>query len=198
MRILLVFAACLILAACGNKSDDAGGGDKTGGGDEAEVARPTNGSPVGATFVKFIDGRDGRGVQARLHNFGDKPAAGYVILARYYDDQGALLKVKPGTAFEEDHDFTSLSGNKYRCDPGKDCTLDIEMLSAPEAATRAELVISKVDTADGMKIENWWQQEGGWSEWPADGEPAAGEPTEPAAGEPTEPAAGEPAAPPAE
>jgi hypothetical protein len=156
---LRVAFALLVAAACG----------KGKGSDRPVPAQPRNGSPVAVEFGEFIPGKrgEGRGVRAHVYNLGDKKAAGYVILARYYDKDGKLLKVKPGTPFEKDSEFMSLAGRKYMCEPKAWATLDIDMFEAPAEAVKAELVASKVDAvgADGMKVEDWFSQPS-WSDWP--------------------------------
>lgn len=128
----------------------------------------SNGSPVAAKFVKFTGEGEGRGMEALLYNSGDKPAVAYFLLFRYYDANDELLKVKPGTSFEKDTDFTSMSGNKYKCEPKKNTTLEIEGISVPADAVRAEILVTKVSTvgSDGNTIEDWWSQDD-WNEWPA-------------------------------
>lgn len=153
------FALVVALAACGKGS----------GADAPPPAKPSNGGPISAEFVEFTPGDDGeRALKVKLYNHGDKTAVGYVILARFYDGQGTLLKVKPGTPFEDDSSFMSLSGRKYKCEPGKWATLDVEMMEVPAEATRAEVMVSKVDamSADGTRSEDWWGQDN-WSEWPS-------------------------------
>ncbi len=159
MKTLALSLAFLGLFAMGCGKD---------GGEAAKVPpKPANGSPLAAEFVGFGGSGAERTVKARLYNFGDKTAAGYVILARYYDADDKIMKVKPGTPFEKDTDFMSLSGNKYKCEPKKNATIEIDMMNVPEGAKRAELLVSKVDAvaADGMKLEDWWSQDR-WSEWP--------------------------------
>ncbi len=155
---LVLMVLCGFLVACG--------GDKSGGSSKVP-AKPINGSPVAAEFVKFAKGDgDKRSVQVRLYNFGDKPAVAYTFLLRYHDAAGKILKVKPGTPFEKDTDFMSMSGNKYRCNAKKHKTLTIDMLSVPKDAVRAEVLVTKVrTTSDGVKIEDWWSQKR-WSQWP--------------------------------
>jgi len=156
----------LVAVACGKGS----------GSDQKIPPKPANGSPIAAEFAGFFDAKGGeRGVKVHLYNYGDKTAAGYVLLARYYDDKDTLLKVKPGTPFEKDTAFTSLSGRRYMCKPKAHATLEVDMLNVPPEAKRAEILVSKVDAvgADGMKVEDWWSQDQ-WSEWPeaAGGAPA--------------------------
>lgn len=130
-----------------------------------ELPEASNGSPVAAQFVEFVGEGEGRGVKVKLYNHGDKKAGGYGMLLRYYKDD-ELLKVKPGTAFEDDSDFTSLSGNSYACEPKKnaDIELDGDMLAVPAEATRAEVRVSKVDVINGGKLEKWWSQDS-WRDW---------------------------------
>ena len=105
-----------------------------------------------------------------MYNHGDKKAAGYVILAKFHDKDGKLLKVKPGTSFEKDFGFTSMSGGrKSMCEPKSHCTIDVWWPDIPEGAAKAEIVVSKVETVDsgGMQLKDWWTQQGGWSDWPS-------------------------------
>ena len=163
-KFLLAFALAPILPM-GCK------GDKPAEKQEAEVKAlpaPANGSPIAAEFVEFTGDGDERGMRVLLYNTGDKTAAGYFLIARYYDADDKLLRVKVGTPFEKDTDFTSLSGGRYKCEPKKNATLDLDgmMLSVPAEAKRAEVLMTKVSAvgADGMAIEDWWSQEG--DDWP--------------------------------
>ncbi|HVH99035.1 MAG TPA: hypothetical protein VM869_10005 [Enhygromyxa sp.] len=130
----------------------------------------SNGSPISAELVKFTGEGEGRGMEVLLYNTGDKTAVAYFLLFRYYDANDKLLKVKPGTPFEADHDFTSMSGNKYKCEPKQNVTLEIEgdFIAVPPEAVRAEILASQVRSvaADGTTIEDWWSQEN-FGEWPA-------------------------------
>lgn len=130
----------------------------------------SNGSPVSVKFVEFYTDDEGeRGMKVKLYNTGDKPAVAYVFLFRYYDANDKLLKVKPGTPFESDHGFTSMSGRSYKCEPKQNNTLEIEgaFASVPAEAVRAEILTSEVRTvaSDGITIEDWWTQEN-WGQWP--------------------------------
>ena len=168
IQLTKILGLCLALTApLGCK--DKGGEDKP---EEVEVLdEAPNGSPVAAEFVEFSGEGEGRGMKVRLYNHGDKTAASYVLLARYYDGDDKPLKVKPGTAFEKDTDFTSLSGGRYKCEPKKNNMLDIDgkIIAVPAEAARAEVLVSKVGAvaADGKTIEDWWAQEGSFNEWPA-------------------------------
>jgi hypothetical protein len=130
-----------------------------------------NGSPVAVKFVKFGGEGEGRSVEALLHNTGDKSAVGYTFVLRYYDASDKLLKVKVGTPFESDTDFTSMSGNKYKCPPNENQTLEMDgdILSVPAEAVRAEIVATQVRAlaADGVSIDDWFSQEQPFGEWPA-------------------------------
>jgi hypothetical protein len=135
-----------------------------------EVLDPaSNGSPVAAKFVKFTGEGEERGLEVLLYNSGDKPAVAYHLLVRYFDANDQLLKVKPGTPFESDTDFTSMSGNKYKCESKQNQTLELDgmLVAVPAEAVRAEVLTSMVRTlaADGNTIEDWWTQED-WSQWP--------------------------------
>ncbi len=148
--IALALSASLALAC---KSDKASG---------PPPAVPAHGSPLSADFVKFVDGDDRRAVEVRLYNHGDVAARTYMILAKYMDKDGATMKVKAGTPFEKDHDFTSMSGGRYTVEPKKSKTLTVDMLSIPADAVSAEFAITKVDGPDNKNI---WQMER-WSDWP--------------------------------
>lgn len=137
---------------------------------EVKVLNPApNGSPISVELVKLTDGDD-RGMELLLYNNGDKTAVAYFLLFRYYDANDKLLKVKPGTPFEADHDFTSMSGNKYKCEPKQNATIEIDpmMVAVPAEAVRVEILASQVRAlaADGNTIEDWWSQDN-VSEWPA-------------------------------
>lgn len=159
--------ACLALAvplmACDKKEDKA----------EEEIVKldkASNGAPVSIEVYEFIGEGEERGMKVRLYNWGDKASAGGTILFRYFDTEGKPLKVKPGTAFEKDTDFTSVSGGKYGCKPGENATFEIDgrMVSVPPEAVRAEALMSKVSAiaADGNTIEDWFSQDD-FTEWPA-------------------------------
>lgn len=162
----LAFLSALALAPLACKSED----------DAAKTPPPveqlpaaTNGSPVAVKFVKFT-GEGERGLEVLLYNSGDKTAVAYNFLFKYYDASDKLLKVQPGTPFEKDFGFTSMSGNKYKCESKQNATLEIDPMLAkiPPEAVRAEVLASQVRAlaADGSTIEDWWSQDN-WAEWPA-------------------------------
>ncbi len=168
MPLFCALALSSMSLACDEKSDAAAEAKKAP--QQAIPAKPVNDAPVAAEFDGFT-GEGERGMKIHLYNFGDKPAVGYMVLARYYDGAGTLLKVKPGTPFEKDTDFTSLSGNRYRCDSKGHANLELDgrALSVPAEAAKAEILVTKVSTvgSDGMTVEDWWSQES-FTEWPTD------------------------------
>ena len=102
-RFVVVSILALAPLACGSKEAE----DKP---PEVEVLpAATNGSPVAVEFTEFT-GTGERGMKVLAYNAGDKTAAAYFLLFRYYDASDKLLKVKPGTPFESDFGFTSMSG----------------------------------------------------------------------------------------
>lgn len=135
-----------------------------------ELPKASNGSPISAELVEFVGEGAGRGMKIRLYNHDEKKTAvAMMLLFRYKDASGKPLKVKVGTPFESDTDFTSVSGNKYKCEPKKNATLELDgrMLAVPAEAATVEILVSSVSAlgADGSAIEDWWSQEMA-SEWP--------------------------------
>lgn len=165
LRKLLVIAGLTLALPLGCKDKEA---DKPKV--EVKALEPaSNGSPISVEFVEFTGEGEGRGMEVLLYNTGDKTAVAYHFLFRYYDANDKLLKVKPGTPFEGDTDFTSMSGGKYKCEPKQNNTLEIDgvIVSVPADAVRAEIYASSVRSlaADGNTIEDWWSQEN-FGEWP--------------------------------
>lgn len=135
-----------------------------------ELPKASNGSPISVELVEFVGEGAERGMKVRLYNHDEgKTAAGLMLLFRYKDAGGNLLKVKVGTPFEGDTDFTSVSGGKYKCEPKKNATFELDgrMLAVPAEAASVEILASSVRAlaADGKTIEDWWSQEN-FSEWP--------------------------------
>jgi hypothetical protein len=135
-----------------------------------ELPKASNGSPVSVELVELVGDGAERGMKVRLYNHDEsKTAAAMMLLFRYKDASGNPLKVKVGTPFEADTDFTSVSGNKYKCEPKKNATFELDgrMLGVPAEAATVEILASSVSTlaADGVTIEDWWSQERA-SEWP--------------------------------
>lgn len=160
---LFVALALAVPLACGKKEEDKKAEEVK------ELPEASNGSPLSVELVEFVGEGEERGLKVRLYNHGDKTAAGAMLLFRYYDAGDKLLKVKPGTPFEKDNDFTSVSGGRYKCEPKKNATFELDgrMLAVPADATRVEILASKVDAiaADGKTIEDWWSQEN-FADWP--------------------------------
>jgi hypothetical protein len=166
LLVTLTLPLPLVLVGCGKK-------DAEKAEEKVEVLpEASNGSPVSAKLVKFVGEGEGRGLEIKLYNHGDKTAAGMFFLFRYYDANDKLLKVKPGTPFEKDSDFTSVSGRTYMVKPKKNKTFELEgaMLAVPAEATRVEILPSKVRALaeDGNTIEDWWSQDN-FADWPEEG-----------------------------
>jgi hypothetical protein len=152
IRVAAVAVLVLLWAACG----------KDGGKPPPE--KHWSGSPVACVVDKI--GPDSVDISA--YNFADKPTAQYMFLIQYKDKDGNVLKVKPGTPFEDDHEFMSMSGRSFMIQPKAWATMTIDMLEPPAGAASAEVIASKVGVVvDGQKIEDYWELEGGWSDWPA-------------------------------
>jgi hypothetical protein len=135
-----------------------------------ELPKATNGSPISVELVELVGEGAERGMKVRLYNHdASKTAVAMMLLFRYKDASGKPLKVKAGTPFESDIDFTSVSGNKYKCEPKKNGTFELDgrMLGVPAEAATVEILASSVSSlaADGVAIEDWWSQESR-SEWP--------------------------------
>jgi hypothetical protein len=133
MRKLLVLGF-LVAAACGKKASN-----------EPPPAQPSTGAPIALEAKSFKAGGDhGGSVDVKAYNFSDKKVAQYMLLFRYHDASGAVLKVKPGTPFEKTYDFMSLSGNKYACDPKSWCSFKVDMLDVPEKTAKVEVLAQRV------------------------------------------------------
>jgi hypothetical protein len=135
-----------------------------------ELPKAINGSPLSVELVEFVGEAPERGMKVRVYNHDEgKTAVAMMLLFRYKDAGGNLLKVKVGTPFEDDTDFTSVSGKKYSCEPKKNGTFELDgrMLAVPAEAASVEILASSVRSlaADGVSIEDWWSQEN-FSEWP--------------------------------
>jgi hypothetical protein len=163
LPVALLLALSLPLG-CGPKEEE------TKAEEVKELPKAINGSPVSAEFVEFVGEGPERGMKVRVYNHDEsKTAVAYMLLFRYKDANGNPLKVKVGTPFEDDTDFTSLSGFKYKAEPKKNGTFEVDgmIISVPADAASAEILASSVRAlaADGKTIEDWWSQEN-FSEWP--------------------------------
>ncbi len=162
---LVALSACLLLA-CGKGEATK---EDTPAVEQTIPDKPFNGSPVAATFEGFVGKGEGRGVELHLYNFGDQRADSFVVVLRYYDDKDTLLRVKPGTPFESDSDFTSLSGNSYACDPKAHNTIELDgrLFSVPTEAARAEALVTRVSQiVNGEAPKELFSQDS-WQDWPA-------------------------------
>lgn len=166
IALLLALALPLVsTVGCESKQDDKKAEEVK------ELPKPINGGPISAELVEFVGEGEQRGMKIRLYNHDEaKSVVGMMLLFRYKDASGNLLKVKVGTPFEDDTDFTSVSGNRFKCDPKKNATFDLdgEMLAVPKEAASAEILVSSARSlaADGNTIEDWWSQDN-FGEWPA-------------------------------
>ncbi len=152
MRLPLLLAG--LLFACGGSKSD-----------EAPPAKPPTGAPFAAQATSLKPGGDMDGeAEVKANNFSDKKVVSYTLLFRYKDASGKVLKVKPGTPFEKEHDFMSLSGNKYACEAKSWCTVKVSMLSIPADAKTADVVAARLGDADGKEL---FALEGGSMDWPA-------------------------------
>lgn len=146
-----------LLVACGNKD---------GGTKHNELTQQANGSPVAAEFLGFTGEGEDRQNKVHLQNFGDKKAGGYTVLMKYFDESGNVIVLKKGTAFEKEHDFTGLSGNKYSVEAKSHATIEVAgMVAPPDNAKTAKIVLTRVDAISEGKIVPWWKSEtSGWPE----------------------------------
>lgn len=167
MRTLILLAV-LGLVGCGNK--------KSGDSGEAPPAKPAHGAPVAFTATDIQPGDNfGGSVGVKGYNFHDKDVGQYMLLFRYYDDKGGVLKVKPGTPFEKTHGFMSLSGNKYKCPAKGWCTFKVDNLDVPAGAKKADVVAVKVTAyKDASSFEDKPLIDMSSLQWPGEGEGEAG------------------------
>jgi len=188
MRKLLVLG--FVLAACGSKKSN-----------DPPPPQPSTGAPIAFEAKSFKAGDDRKGsIDVKAYNFSDKKVGQYWLLFRYSDASGAVLKVQPGTAFEKDFDFMTLSGNRYACDPKSWCSFTIKNLNVPANTAKVEVLAKSVTALkDGARFEDKPLFEMQGMDWPGD-KPAGGGSAAGSAGPPAEgsgSAAGS-AAPPAE
>src|SRR5262245_12640685 len=144
MRSLLVTAFVLsFVVACG----------KGGAKGKPPPDRPYTGAPV-TVIVDKIKSKEALDVS--IYNFSDKKLAGWWLMFRDYDKDGNVLKLKPGTPFEDDHDFMSLSGNDFLCEPTAWCSFEVDMLEIPEGTVRADSLARTVRSlqADGFHFDD--------------------------------------------
>ena len=145
MRKLLVLGFVAVAACGGNKASN-----------DPPPARPSTGAPIALEAKRFtVGGERGGSVEVRAYNFADKKVAQYWLLFRYTDAAGAVLKVKPGTPFEKDFDFMTLSGKRFACEPKSWCSFKIDNLDVPAATAKVEVLAKSVTALkDGMTFED--------------------------------------------
>lgn len=156
----------VVLCGCGGKKD----GDGTSA---APPPAPETGAPLAFVVDKVKTGEEGE-LAVRAYNFSDKKIAQYSVLMRYYDKDGAVVWIKPGTPFEDSYGSWSFSGKKYLCNPKRWCSFTLKRMEVPDSAVRAEILASSLRALkDDVHFEedDLFQMEG--HEWPgADKEPA--------------------------
>jgi hypothetical protein len=155
MRKLLVLG--FVLAACGKKSS------------EPPPPQPATGAPIAFEAKSFKPGEDRKGsIDVKAYNFADKDIAQYWLLFRYHDAAGAVLKVQPGTPFEKDFDFMSLSGGRYTCSAKSWCSFTIKNLNVPANTAKIEVLARSVSAVKDGKIEDKPLFEIPGMDWPGD------------------------------
>jgi len=123
--LALALIPTLSVAACGS-----GGGPPP---------RPATGAPL-AFEVQQVTPGDRGSIKVKAYNFADKTIAGYGVLMRYTDKSGQRVKVKAGTPFEKEFDFTSVSGRSFACKPKSWCSFELDRPEIPAAAAKAEAI----------------------------------------------------------
>jgi hypothetical protein len=159
MRKLLVLG--FLLAACGGKKAS----------NDPPPPQPSHGAPIAFEAKSFKAGSDrGGSVDVKAYNFSDKKVGQYMLLFRYKDASGAAVKVKAGTPFEKEHDFMSLSGNRYSCAPKSWCGFTIKNLDVPDKTAKVEVVATSVTAvaSDGVKFEDKPLFESSGMDWPGE------------------------------
>lgn len=155
-RNVLLALAAFTLVACG--------GD---GKSRPAPEPPWTGAPVAVVVDQVTPPET---LQVSLYNFSDKKTATYMLLFRYYDKDGNLLKVQPGTSFEKDHDFMSVSGRSYVAPSKGWVSFELDHMNVPANAVRAEGVVGSVTAVgpDGLHMEEnpMFELEDGWMHWP--------------------------------
>jgi hypothetical protein len=132
---VLAIVLGFVVAACSGKK----------GSNDPPPAQPSTGAPIAFEAKSFKPGSDRSGsVDVRAYNFSDKKVAQYWLLFRYTDAGGNVLKVKPGTPFEKDHDFMSLSGKRFMCAPKSWCSFKVDNLDVPDKTAKVEVLAKSV------------------------------------------------------
>ena len=186
-RLTIVTLACALLVSvgCGTKSakNDNPAPRSASGQPPADATpvkvlpKPDNGAPLAVEFLDWVGDLPHRGVELQVYNHAEVTIVGMTFVLRYYDDSGKLLLIKEGTSLENDNDFGTVVGDAFHCEPARNLKvrLDSKILAVPEAATRAEVLVSKVYQADpesGLIVGLWTQDN--FTEWPGDPTPTPG------------------------
>lgn len=155
LRAVVVGFALAVVVACGGEKKES----------RPPPEKPFTGAPVAVVVDKV--GEDS--IDVSIYNFADKPVAMYWFLIRFKDKDGKVLKYKPGTPFEDDNTFTTMSGNKYKTNAKSWSHFEIDMLEIPEGTASAEVLVRSVHAIakDNLTIEQdplWEMQD---NEWPA-------------------------------
>lgn len=186
-RMKHLILAAMFTVACGKASSDGApsggtttgrapsGGALSGGAASAGGAptKPADGSPMHFEVTSLKPGEMFKSeVGVRAYNFADKPIAGYGVMLRYRDTNGALIATK--SAFgEETVTGYSFTAPEYICQPKTWCTFTIDP-KVPEGAVKAEMIAQSLRAvkADGMTMEeqDLFDRPGIGREWP---EPSA-------------------------
>jgi hypothetical protein len=176
MRKLLIIG--IVLAACGGKKAS----------NEPPPPQPSTGAPIAFEAKSFKPGKDrGGSVDVKAYNFSDKKVAQYWLLFRYTDAGGNVLKVKPGTPFEKDYDFMSLSGRKFTCEPKSWCSFKVDNLDVPDKTAKVEVLARSVTALkDDVKFEDKPLFELPGMDWPGDKPAGGAAPAEPGSAAPAE------------
>lgn len=172
MRKLLILG--FLLVACGKKASN-----------DPPPPQPSTGAPIALEAKSFKPGKDRGGeVEVKAYNFSDKKIAQYMLLFRYKDASGNVLKVKEGTPFEKTFDFMSLSGRKYACAPKSWCGFKVDNLDVPDKTAKVEVLARSVTALkDDTNFEDKPMFDLPGMDWPGEGEKPAGDtPPTPEAG----------------
>jgi hypothetical protein len=161
MRTLIL--VLVVAAACGGK--------KSGPPPAAPApAKPSTGAPVAFEAVKVTPGGENDGtIDLKAYNFSDRTIGTYMVLLRYHDASGAVIKVKPGTPFEKDNDFWSFSGLRYLCKPASWCEFKLDHLDVPAKAASVEVLAQSLTAvgSDGVHFDDKPLFELPSMDWPA-------------------------------
>jgi len=129
MKTNALVLSSIMLAACGNKASKL-------------PPKPINGAPVAFVAGTLKPGTDGS-IAVKAYNFSDKRVVQYVVLLRYQDASGALVKVPFGIDSYKDVGFTSFSGKSFACNPKSWCSYTIDA-DVPANAAKVEILATSL------------------------------------------------------